>query len=85
MIELGDPTSEAKTRNTGPSRGWLYDVGGNDSPIRIDGSKLPRIGKDQMLWIDIDLDKADRSINSGINSTSRISANPSGKKAPVRI
>jgi magnesium transporter len=58
MIELGDPTSEAKTRNTGPSRGWLYDVGGNDSPIRIDGSKLPRIGKDQMLWIDIDLDKA---------------------------
>ena len=44
--------------NDGPSRGWLYDVDGKDSPVRIDGSQLPRIGKKQMLWVDIDLDMA---------------------------
>ena len=59
MIEIGSTSeSEPKIKNGGPSRGWLYDVGGKDSPVRIDGSQLPRIGKKQMLWIDIDLDAA---------------------------
>jgi Mg2+ and Co2+ transporter CorA len=45
-------------RSDGPSRGWLYDVDGMDSPILVDGSQLPTIGKKQMLWVDVDLDKA---------------------------
>ena len=60
MIDEIEPKSESEpdVTNDGPSRGWLYDVDGKDSPVRIDGSQLPRIGKKQMLWIDIDLDMA---------------------------
>ena len=50
--------SETALENGGASRGWLYDVDGKDSPVRIDGTRLPKIGDKQMLWVDIDLDAA---------------------------
>jgi hypothetical protein len=57
--EIGSKSeSEPNMKNGGPSRGWLYDVDGEDSPIRVDGAQLPKIGKRQMLWVDIDLDAA---------------------------
>jgi len=52
------PESEPEIKTDGPSRGWLYDVDGKDSPVRIDGSRLPKFGRKQMLWVDIDLDAA---------------------------
>jgi Mg2+ and Co2+ transporter CorA len=57
--EIGSKSeSEPNMKNGGPSRGWLYDVDGQDSPVRVDGAQLPQIGKRQMLWVDIDLDAA---------------------------
>lgn len=37
-------------------RAWLYDVDGEDAPVQLDGSRLPKIGDKQMLWVDVDLD-----------------------------
>ncbi|HKY49429.1 MAG TPA: CorA family divalent cation transporter [Acidimicrobiia bacterium] len=57
--EIGSNSEpEPKVEYRAGTRGWLYDVDGKDSPIQVDGSRLPRIGKKQMLWIDIDLDAA---------------------------
>jgi magnesium transporter len=36
------------------SRVWLYDVDGEDAPIRLDGGDIQPPTDDQMLWIDVD-------------------------------
>ena len=36
------------------SRIWLYDVEGEDAPVRLDGGDIPEPTDEQMLWIDVD-------------------------------
>ena len=42
------------------SRVWLYDVDGEDAPVRLDGGDIPEPTDEQMLWIDVDSGSTDR-------------------------
>ncbi|HEU5112927.1 MAG TPA: CorA family divalent cation transporter [Acidimicrobiia bacterium] len=58
----GMPADGIASRATKPaepgSRLWLYSGDGEDAPVRLD-TELPDLGKNQMLWADVDLEVAD--------------------------
>ena len=52
-------SEESAEAQNGSARIWLYDVDGEDAPIRLGEGEIPEPTDEQILWVDVDLESTD--------------------------
>src|SRR5688500_4467544 len=54
LQQAGRQTKAASTPRPSAFVAWVYDAGGHDREIDLREERLPRLGADALLWIDLE-------------------------------